>query len=83
MTQLEDLVYHTNIPMVKEEHGEQQGTLGRSQCAAAQTEMERVWECECAFATAREKGRSSIEYATLEDFDRVVEVLKGSHRNAG
>ena len=74
VAQLEELVDQTNVPMVKEETAP--GTLGRSQCARRKPRWSARWECECASATAR-KGKIVIEYSTLEDFDRVVEMLKG------
>ena len=62
-------------------HGERRdpapGTLGRSQVRAAQTEMERALGMRVRIRDRKGKGKIVIEYATLEDFDRVVEMLKG------
>ena len=44
---------------------------------AAQTDMERALGCRVRIADRKGKGRIVIEYASLEDFDRVVEALKG------
>jgi ParB family chromosome partitioning protein len=45
---------------------------------AIQTEMERSLGCRVRISDRKGRGKIVIEYATLEDFDRVVEVLKGS-----
>lgn len=76
VTQLEELVDRTNIPLVKDE------TLQRARWVdpnvrAAQTEMERVLGVRVQIRDRKGKGKIVIEYATLEDFDRVVEMLKG------
>ncbi len=42
---------------------------------AAQTEMERVLGVRVRIRDKKGKGKIVIEYATLEDFDRVVEML--------
>jgi ParB family chromosome partitioning protein len=44
---------------------------------AAQTELERVLGLRVKITDHKGKGRISIEYKTLEDFDRVLEMLKG------
>ena len=43
---------------------------------AVQTEMERALGMRVRIRDRRGKGKIVIEYATLEDFDRVVEMLK-------
>jgi ParB family chromosome partitioning protein len=45
---------------------------------AIQTEMERSLGCRVRISDRKGRGKIVIEYATLEDFDRVVEMLKGS-----
>ncbi len=44
---------------------------------AAQTELERVLGVRVRINDRKGKGKIVIEYASLEDFDRVVEMLKG------
>jgi ParB family chromosome partitioning protein len=44
---------------------------------AAQTELERLLGVRVRIADRKGKGKIVIEYASLEDFDRVVEMLKG------
>ena len=75
--QLEDLVFDTNVPV------QRQGQPGRGarwvdpNVRAAQTELERVLGVRVRIRDRRGKGKIVIEYATLEDFDRVVEMLRG------
>src|SRR5450432_1379836 len=67
----------TNIPMVKDETPQRARWVDPN-VRAAQTEMERVLGMRVRIRDRKGKGKIVIEYATLEDFDRVVEVLKGS-----
>jgi ParB family transcriptional regulator, chromosome partitioning protein len=50
---------------------------------AVQAEMERTLGMRVRIRDRKGKGKIVIEYATLEDFDRVVEMLKGRQKNAG
>jgi len=75
VTQLEELVDRTNIPMVKEETPQRARWVDPN-VRAAQTEMERVLGMRVRIRDRKGKGKIVIEYATLEDFDRVVEMLK-------
>jgi ParB family chromosome partitioning protein len=77
VTQLEELVDRTNIPMVKEETPQRARWVDPN-VRAAQTEMERVLGMRVRIRDRKGKGKIVIEYATLEDFDRVVEMLKRS-----
>ena len=76
VTQLEELVDRTNIPMVKEETPQRARWVDPN-VRAAQTEMERVLGMRVRIRDRKGKGKIVIEYATLEDFDRVVEMVKG------
>ncbi len=76
VAQLEELVDRTNIPMVKEETPRRARWVDPN-VRAAQTEMERVLGMRVRIRDRKGKGKIVIEYATLEDFDRVVEMLKG------
>ena len=75
VAQLEDLVDRTNIPLVKEETPSRARWVDPN-VRAAQTEMERVLGMRVRIRDRKGKGKIVIEYATLEDFDRVVEMLK-------
>ena len=44
---------------------------------AAQRDLERILGVRVKIRDRRGKGKIVIEYATLEDFDRVLEMLKG------
>jgi ParB family transcriptional regulator, chromosome partitioning protein len=44
---------------------------------AAETELERLLGCRVKITDRRGKGRIIIEYSSLDDFDRVLEMLKG------
>ena len=44
---------------------------------AAQMELERLLGCKVRISDRKGKGHITIRYASLEDFDRVVEMLKG------
>lgn len=76
--QLEDLVFNTNVPLQKEK---QPGTARwvDPNVRHVQTELERTLGVRVRIRDRKGKGKIEIEYATLEDFDRVVAMLKGRH----
>lgn len=77
VAQLTAQVDRTNLPS---EAFSYQDTPARAQdpnVKAAQTEMERALGCRVRISDRKGRGKIVIEYATLEDFDRVVEMLKG------
>ncbi len=76
--QLEELVDHTNVPMLKDETPQRARWVDPN-VRAAQTEMERALGMRVRIRDRKGKGKIVIEYATLEDFDRVVEMLKGKN----
>ena len=45
---------------------------------AIQTELEQLLGCRVRISDRKGKGKIVIEYGSLEDFDRVVEMLKGN-----
>src|SRR5437867_5184867 len=74
---LKDLVDHTNNPMPKDPAA----GAARWQdpnVREIQMQMERALGVRVRINDRNGKGKIVIEYATLEDFDRVVETLKGS-----
>jgi ParB family chromosome partitioning protein len=76
--QLEDLCFNTNVPLQKQQGEEQhRARWVDPNVRAAQTEMERALGMRVRIRDRKGRGKIVIEYATLEDFDRVVEVLKG------
>ena len=49
---------------------------------AVQTELQRVLGTRVKVSDRKGKGKIVIEYATIDDFDRVVEMLMGK-KSAG
>jgi len=77
--QLEDVVFQLNVPFKKQQ--EEQGT-GRARWVdpnvrAAQRQLEQVLGMRVRIRDRKGKGKITIEYASLEDFDRVVKMLRG------
>jgi ParB family transcriptional regulator, chromosome partitioning protein len=76
--QLEDLCFNTNVPLQKQQGEDQhRARWVDPNVRAAQTEMERALGMRVRIRDRKGRGKIVIEYATLEDFDRLVEVLKG------
>jgi len=75
--QLEDLVFDTNVPLQKQDQPGRGARWVDPNVRAAQTELERVLGVRVRIRDRKGKGKIVIEYATLEDFDRVVEMLRG------
>ena len=73
--QLEELVTKTNAPAVDREQAE--APKVDPNVRAAQMEMERLLGLRVQIRDHKGKGKITIEYSTLEDFDRVVEMLSG------
>lgn len=77
--QLEDLVFNTNVPLQNQGNSNDERSRARwvdPNVRAAQTEMERTLGMRVRIRDRKGKGKIVIEYANLEDFDRVVEMLK-------
>jgi ParB family chromosome partitioning protein len=77
--QLEKVVGDINLPLKR--HEEEQPT-GRARWVdpnvrAAQRQLEQVLGMRVRIRDRKGKGKITIEYASLEDFDRVVKMLKG------
>jgi ParB family transcriptional regulator, chromosome partitioning protein len=75
--QLEDLVFDTNVPLQRQVQPGRGARWVDPNVRAAQTELERVLGVRVRIRDRKGKGKIVIEYATLEDFDRVVEMLRG------
>ncbi len=74
--QLEELVSRTNAPAVEREQAEPPKV--DPNVRAAQMELERLLGVRVQIRDRKGKGKITIEYSTLEDFDRVVEMLSGA-----
>jgi len=73
---LEDLVLKINVPKEKAETPQQARWVDPN-VRAAQTELERILGIRVRIKDRKGKGKIVLEYSSLEDFDRVVEMLKG------
>jgi ParB family chromosome partitioning protein len=74
--QLEDVVFNINVPTVKSDQPKPAEYVDPN-VRAAQTELERVLGVRVRIRDRKGKGKIVIEYGTLEDFDRVIEMLQG------
>ncbi len=74
--QLEDLVFKINVPMDKPDAPKQARWVDPN-VRAAQTELEQILGVRVRIKDRKGKGKIVLEYANLEDFDRVLEMLKG------
>ena len=76
--QLEDVVFKINVPLDREE-AEKPARWVDPNVRAAQMELERVLGVRVRIKDRKGKGKIILEYANLEDFDRVLEMLKGEN----
>jgi ParB family chromosome partitioning protein len=74
--ELGDLVFKINVPKEKAETPQQARWVDPN-VRAAQTELERILGIRVRIKDRRGKGKIVLEYTSLDDFDRVVEMLKG------
>jgi len=77
--QLEDLCFNTNVPLQKPQEEQHRARWVDPNVRAAQTELERTLGMRVRIRDRKGKGKIVIEYGTLEDFDRIVEMLKGKN----
>ena len=73
--QLEELVTRTNLPPGETERAP--AAVVDPNVRAVQMELERTLGVRVQIRDRKGKGKIVIEYASLEDFDRVVEMLGG------
>jgi ParB family chromosome partitioning protein len=76
VVQLEDLVFKINVPVEKTEATPQARWIDPN-VRAAQMELERILGVRVRIKDRKGKGKIVLEYANLEDFDRVLEMLTG------
>jgi ParB family transcriptional regulator, chromosome partitioning protein len=74
--QLETLVYDIRVPVQKGPE-EKRSRWVDPNVRAAQRDLEQRLGMRVRIRDRRGKGKIVIEYSTLEDFDRVLEMLKG------
>ena len=73
---LQDLVAKTNLPAASSPTPNQPRWVDPN-VRAAQMELERILGIRVQIKDRKGKGKIVLEYASLEDFDRVLEMLKG------
>jgi ParB family chromosome partitioning protein len=78
--QLESLIMEAEFPMRKQPPQLPQGRARwvDPNVRAAQRDLERVLGVKVRIRDRKGKGKITIEYATLEDYDRVIGMLRGS-----
>ena len=81
VAQLTALVNYANLPGSEASDASRARWLDPN-VRAIQTSLERILGCKVKISDRNGKGKILIEYASLEDFDRVVEMLKGKHSAA-
>jgi len=77
VAQLTALVEYANLPGEPATNGEPTPKWVDPNVRAIQTELEQILGCRVRISDRKGKGKIQIEYASLEDFDRVIEMLKG------
>jgi ParB family transcriptional regulator, chromosome partitioning protein len=75
--QLEDLVEKTKHPPLPQSDQPGQAPQQDPNVRALQSQLERILGVRVRIRDFKGKGTIKIEYATLEDFDRVMEMLSG------
>ena len=81
VVQIEKLVFETNVPLQRQADAIRRGARWVDpNVKAAQRELEEALGVRVRIRDRKGKGKIVIEYATIEDFDRVVEMLKGSRQ---
>ena len=77
VAQLTALVEYANLPDEPAAEREAKPRWIDPNVRAIQTELEQILGCRVRISDRKGKGKIQIEYASLEDFDRVIEMLKG------
>lgn len=77
VAQLTALVEYANLPGEPTADQETRPRWIDPNVRAIQTELEQILGCRVRISDRKGKGKIQIEYASLEDFDRVIEMLKG------
>ncbi len=81
---LEDLVLDINVPVGQPDEPKHGGARWVDpNVRAAQRSLETILGMKVRIRDRRGKGKITIEYGTLEDFDRVVRMLKGKVSGSG
>jgi ParB family transcriptional regulator, chromosome partitioning protein len=77
VSQLTALVDYANLPDHSGPDRQNPARWTDPNVRAVQLELEQVLQCRVRISDRKGKGKIVIEYATLDDFDRVIDMLKG------
>lgn len=77
VAQLSDVVERLNLP--PQEKVDAPERIVDPNVRAAESELARLLGCKVRISDRKGKGKIVIEYSTLDDFDRVLEMLKGEN----
>lgn len=77
VAQLTALVDYANLPDDSAADGAKPTRWVDPNVRAIQSELEQLLRCRVRISDRKGKGKILIEYASLDDFDRVIEMLKG------
>ncbi len=77
VAQLAALVDYANLPGPDSSSDSPRARWVDPNVRAVQTSLEQILGCKVRISDRKGKGKILIEYASLEDFDRIVEMLKG------
>jgi ParB family transcriptional regulator, chromosome partitioning protein len=77
VAQLTALVNYANLPDAGSPGDASRARWVDPNVRAIQTSLEQTLGCKVRITDRQGKGKILIEYASLEDFDRIVEMLKG------
>ncbi|HLX83302.1 MAG TPA: ParB/RepB/Spo0J family partition protein [Terriglobales bacterium] len=80
VAKLEELVSAIDIPRGPDTNGDGRARPIDPNVKAAQRSLETILGVKVRIRDRKGKGKIVIEYSTLEDFDRVVEMLEGKSR---
>jgi len=75
--QLEDVVFNIRVPIEGQQKPEGRARWVDPNVRAAQRQLEGILGVKVRIRDRKGKGKIVIEYASLEDYDRVVGMLKG------
>jgi ParB family chromosome partitioning protein len=75
--QLEEVVFNISVPVQGQEQPEGRARWVDPNVRAAQRELETILGVRVRIRDRKGKGKIVIEYASLEDYDRVVGMLRG------
>jgi len=82
VAQLTALVNYANLPGSEPASDASRARWVDPNVRAIQTSLEQILGCKVRISDRKGKGKILIEYGSVEDFDRIVEMLKGKQSAA-